>query len=81
MQEFDIKLLTAVYSQDFEEKLELAKAQFKTNFRYPQWLQANPYAYLLLPFGFLLLLLIPGFLKISKFVSNKISHKIRLTTE
>ena len=78
MQELDIRLLTAVYSHDFEEKLAQAKAQFKTNLRYPQWLQANPYAYLLLPFGFLLLLLIPGFLKISKFISNKISHKTLL---
>ncbi|WP_167612612.1 sensor histidine kinase [Maribellus sediminis] len=57
LHEFDKKLLSEVYSADFQKKLAMATEQFKPFISIPKWLRDNSYAFLLLPFGVLLLLL------------------------
>jgi len=75
MQDFDKKLLKAVYSPDFEEKLKIAQKQFEP-IPMPEWLKAKPYAFLLLPFGILFLLLSGIFLRITKWNLNRISNEL-----
>ena len=42
LQEFDIKLLTEVYSASFNEKIEVARKQFKPFIIIMKWIQINP---------------------------------------
>lgn len=75
LKEFDKKLLKTVYSPDFEEKLKIAQIQFKPDWVIPEWLQVNPYSFLLLPFLLLILLVIWVYIKISKRLNLRVSNR------
>lgn len=73
MQDFDKKLLMAVYSPDFDKNLKIAQKQFFP-FVIPEWLRVNPYSFLLLPFLLLLLLLTAVYIKISSRIIQHVSN-------
>ena len=73
LHEFDKKLLQTVYSADFEQNLALKVKQYKPVI--PGWVSINPYSFLLLPFLLLLLLILVGYLKISKRLIQRVSNK------
>ena len=75
LKEFDVKLLKAVYSPDFEKKLMIARIQFKPDRVIPEWLQVNPYSFLLLPFLLLILLVIGVYMKISKRLNLRVLNR------
>ncbi len=74
MQEFDIKLLTEVYSVNFNKNLAIGEKQFQPSISVPNWLKVNPYAFLVLPFGIILFLLFPLFMKISEKIAQKVKN-------
>ena len=77
MQEYDKKLLKAVYSPDFENNLILAKRQFNP-IVIPDWVRSNSRDFLLLPFGILLFILIALFIEFTKKIGLLVSNKLLL---
>ena len=76
LHEFDIKLLTEVYSVNFNKNLAIAEKQFQPSISIPEWLKVNPYAFLLLPFGVILFLLFPLFMKVSGKIAQKVKNNL-----
>lgn len=75
MQEFDKKLLSVVYSSDFDKKLKIAQKQIESGIFIPGWLKINPYSFLLLPLFLLLFLLTTIYLKISSRIVQNVTNK------
>lgn len=77
LNELDKAIIRETYKKGYAEKLELAKTQFKVPFDLKIWLKKfNPYIFLLLPAGVIILLILPFFMKVTRIVSGKFQHKL-----
>lgn len=72
---FDKKLLQAIYSADFNDKLLLAKEQYPTGGAIPDWFRWYSRAFLLLPLIILLLIVLPFYVRLIRGIDRKVSNK------
>lgn len=77
LNELDKAIIRETYKKGYAEKLDLAKTQFKVPFDLKVWLKKfNPYIFLLLPAGVIILLLLPLFMKVTRIVSGNFQNKL-----
>lgn len=77
LNELDKAIIRETYKKGYADKLELAKTQFKVPFDLKVWLKKfNPYIFLLLPAGLIILLILPLFIKVTRIVSGKFQNKL-----
>lgn len=77
LNELDIAIIRETYKKGYAEKLKLAKRQFKVPFDLKVWLKKfNPYIFLLLPAGVIILLILPLFMKVTRIASGKFQNKL-----
>jgi sensor histidine kinase YesM len=77
LNELDKAIVRETYKKGYAEKLQLAKKQFKVPFDLKVWLKKfNPYIFLLLPAGVIILLLLPLFMKVTRIVSGNFQNKL-----
>ena len=77
LNELDIAIIRETYKKGYAEKLKLAKRQFKVPFDLKVWLKKfNPYIFLLLPTGVIILLILPLFMKVTRIVSGNFQNRL-----
>jgi len=77
LNELDKAIIRETYRSGYNERLEIAKQQFKPKKSALGWLEkANPYVYLIFPCALLLFVLFPFYMKLTRYISVRITNKL-----
>lgn len=74
MNALDMAIIKETYKKDYKRNIEIAKNQFKPVI--PWWVKVDPFSFLLLPLGVLLIVITFISIRLFNWISGKINHHL-----